>query len=126
MAFKSGSLKVIQVNLVVFFVRTYELYIYRSHAKYDPNDQAILVSLNVEHVKVVANCIDVTEHLSGFVEIRPIALFHNGVPVIQLILNSFVFIGKLSKRSIANDDHGDSFLGGKVRAKVADKFHFMK
>ena len=82
MAFKSGSLKVTQVNLVVFFVGTYELYIHRSYAKYDSNDQAVLVALNVEHVEIVTNCIDVAEHLSGLVEICPIALFHNGVPVI--------------------------------------------
>jgi hypothetical protein len=105
LAYKPGSLEVIQVNLVVFLVSAYELYINRPYAKYNSDYQAVLIPFNIEHVEIVTHRIDVTEHLSQFVEICPIALFRNGVPIIQLILNGFMFTGKLSYRPVADYDH---------------------
>ena len=72
-------------------------------------DQAIFVAFNIEHIEIVTHRVYGTEHLSQFVKIRPIAFSHDDIPVVQLILHVFVLIGKLSYRSVADDDHGGVF-----------------
>jgi hypothetical protein len=80
LAVESGSLEVIQFNLVIFLMSSYEFYINRSDAKYDPDDQAILIPFNIEHVEIVAYCVDISEHLSQFVKVCPIRPLSYEIP----------------------------------------------
>jgi len=62
-AIDPDSLKVIQVYLVVFFMSANELYVNGPDAEYYSDNQAILISFDVEHVKIITHRIHRIEHL---------------------------------------------------------------
>lgn len=75
------GLKVTQLNLVVFLMRAYKLYVNGPHAEYYADNQAILISFDVEHIKIIPYRIHRVEHLPQFIEICPVGLFGYGVPI---------------------------------------------